>query len=412
MTNDSDKIIPDASSTPSFVRPFLQALNQMNADEVLRPAQYEERSNRVLVDRLGVNGALPTAGFAKGVVGVMADHTHYFDGFALLLGIKPGIAVSLRSNEESMSRVVVEHSSEVMKIGDNDDGSQGLAGLIREALRSTAPVDSDHFDIAIFGTIPTGLGAAFHASFTIALLRALHAWYDLEMNEGIIRDRAISALTHWYGHAFSPAYVLGVLKNAHTPFVLVDTNTMESIPLEGPKATQPGWGIVEWETGFEQGFKHALARTKLADRALSDLQSGAFSTLQSFRDLEHRDLQRAIDDAPRRSRSTIKHLVSENRNVQKLVVAIKKGDWQFVGAILMISQASKAGDWNTTDSIHAKLMEETDSASLDGIFGAVQTGEGGNLLVLGQPFSLPSFLDHLKEKASAHTKEEIETFIV
>jgi hypothetical protein len=58
------------------------------------------------------------------------------------------------------------------------------------------------------------------------------------------------------------------------------------------------------------------------------------------------------------------------------------------------------------------VTQLAEAASLDGIFGVVQTGEGGCMLVAGQPFSLPAFLDEVKDKAAEHTKEPIESFII
>ena len=156
----------------------------------------------------------------------------------------------------------------------------------------------------------------------------------------------------------------------------------------------------------------SIGRFRSAQKALADLQKKAFSEVSSLRDLEHRDLDRAVSLVGRKSRPVLKHLVTENRNVQKMVVALRKGDWQFFGALMLISQASKQQDWNTAGELHDLVTRTAESASLDGIFGVVQTGEGGCMLVAGQPFSLPAFLDSLREAATSHTTEEIETFII
>jgi hypothetical protein len=78
----------------------------------------------------------------------------------------------------------------------------------------------------------------------------------------------------------------------------------------------------------------------------------------------------------------------------------------------MISQASKSSDWDTTGRFHQHVTESAESASLDGIFGVVQSGEGGCMLVAGQPFSLPAFLDAIKETMAEHKSEPIESFII
>ena len=409
---DSSRFSTEGKNTPAFVRPFLHALNRMQADEILRPTQYKERAKMLMVDRLGLEGTLPHAAFAHGIVGVMADHTHYFDGFALMLRMKQGISVALRINQEQTTRIVLEGVSSVLRMDDKDVKQRGLQGLLAQIIAAVGLSEGRQYDIAVVGGVPTGLGAAFHAAFAVATVRALHSAHEVEPGAEVVRNQASQALENWYGHRFSPAYVIGVMEEFSSPFLLVDTSTMESLPIEVAGTVRPGWGIVEWTRDWEPGFLASASRTKWTTTALSDLKSKGFPKLKSLRDLEHRDLEKAMDSLPRRSRNVVKHLVLENRNVQKLVVAIKKADWQFFGALMLISQASKNADWKTTDQIHSMLTQETESASLDGIFGAVQSGEGGCMIVLGQPFSMPSFLDKVREKASKHTKEEIETFIV
>jgi galactokinase len=156
----------------------------------------------------------------------------------------------------------------------------------------------------------------------------------------------------------------------------------------------------------------SIKRSEKAANVTRKLQKKEFDQIKSLRDIEHRDLERALQAVGRRHRSALRHLVSENRNVQKGVVAVRKGDWQFLGALMMISQASKTNDWDTTGPVHEMVTDLAESASLDGIFGVVQTGEGGCMLVAGQPFSLPAFLDSVRENADEHTSESIETFII
>ena len=79
---------------------------------------------------------------------------------------------------------------------------------------------------------------------------------------------------------------------------------------------------------------------------------------------------------------------------------------------MMISQASKTNDWSTTNPIHELITKEAETAALEGIFGVVQSGEGKCMLVFGQPFSVPAFLDRIRELVSTHTTEEVETFII
>lgn len=419
---DSQDFGTDEGTTPSFVGPFLYALNRMQANEMLRPSQYIDRAQQMLTDRFGHAGSDTVTAYNQGVVGVIADHTHYFAGFALLLRLKQGVAVVVRYNDDEVSRVALEGVNTTIEFDTRDQSEDGLPGLFAHLLHEVDPEESRQFDVSLVGAIPTGLGAAFHAVFAVSVLKALNRLVtgesgslqqaESEEQKSALRDQALSALSSWYGRSFSPAYVIACLSEHEDPFLLVDTGTMEYLPIEIPPGAKLGWGIIVWSRDWHSAMTSSQPRMKVAGLLLKDLQKNGFESIESLRDLEHRDLERAIEAIPRRRRAALKHLVSENRNVQKLVAAIRKIDWQFFGALMMISQASKATDWDTTSSLHELVTNKAESASLEGIFGVVQTGEGSCMLVAGQPFSLPAFLDSIREFPDVHTSHEIETFII
>jgi len=407
---------------PSFVRPFLYALNRMQANEVLRPSQYIDRARSILMDRLGAGGGMPQTAFSHGAAGIIADQTHYFDGFALMLRLPQGVAVSVREHEGSTTRVVIEGVPDALQFSADHPDVQGFGGLLARVIQAHGS-QKTQFDISIVGGIPTGLGAAFHAAVATGLLLGLDALrHDRErpqspasrpedMNTDL-RDAAIKALSSWYGHRFSPAFVIASLSQDDDPFILVDSGRLSYLPVVSDASSRPGWAIIEMSHDWKEPMSASVKRFERASNVTRKLRKKEFEQIKTLRDLEHRDLERALQVVGRRHRSTLRHLVSENRNVQKGVVAVRKADWQFLGALMMISQASKANDWDTTGPVHEMVTDLAESASLDGIFGVVQTGEGGCMLVAGQPFSLPAFLDTVREKAAEHTSEDIETFII
>jgi galactokinase len=374
------------------------------------------------MDRLGAGGGSPVTAFSHGAAGIIADQTHYFEGFALMLRIAQGVAVSVREHTGSATRVVIEGVPDTLQFSASHKDVQGFGGLLANVIQAHGSQQSE-FDISIVGGIPTGLGAAFHAAVATSLLFGLDALrHDREepqspaglpadMNTDL-RDAAIKALSSWYGHRFSPAFVIASMSRDDDPFVLVDTGTLSYLPVVSDASGRPGWAIIEASHDWKEPMAASIKRSEKAANVTRKLQKKEFDQIKSLRDIEHRDLERALQAVGRRHRSALRHLVSENRNVQKGVVAVRKGDWQFLGALMMISQASKTNDWDTTGPVHEMVTDLAESASLDGIFGVVQTGEGGCMLVAGQPFSLPAFLDSVRENADEHTSESIETFII
>ncbi len=384
----------------------------MKANESLSSGQYIDQAKRLLEDRLGTTNQKPACAFSCGVVGIMADHTHYFEGFALVLRMRQGVAIALRPNTLDRHRFVLEGAPDLNFSEIRPSKNLSISSLFQAILGAVEAPSGVCYDVSLVGSIPTGLGAAFHGALTVSLVRALNEIKSTTISDTELRIQALSALESWYGQRFSPAYVIGAIANQSEPFILIDTKTFSHLPIDISPESKLGWGIIEWSTDWSLAFSSAPSRYKAAALALNDLNKSGFKDVTSFRELEHRDLEQALESVPKRSRGALKHLVTENRNVQKLIVALKKSDWQFLGALMMISQASKANDWSTTDPIHELITAAAETAALDGIFGVVQSGEGKCMLVCGQPYSLPAFLDRIREVASAHTTEQVETFII
>ena len=80
--------------TPEFVKPFLNALNQSHRSDAGTLEQIEERASKCLSTLLGGDDSAIVTASARGCIGLQADHTHYFDGFALMLPMKGGIATA------------------------------------------------------------------------------------------------------------------------------------------------------------------------------------------------------------------------------------------------------------------------------------------------------------------------------
>ncbi len=414
----------NANKASSLVQPFKYALNKMRSNEVLSPTQYMERARMLLVDRLGVKGPIAESAFSPGVVGLMADHTHYFEGFALVLQTRQGAAVAIRPNSRGKHTIVVEAPG--IHPGGKPATSQGhseakistssafedLNRLFETILGTVSPESTNTYDVALVVTVPAALGAAFHGSVTVTMIKALVAIDKKKATDLDIRTMALTALNAWYGCRFSPAYVIGSLAQQTEPFVLIDTGTLSNLPIEGPSPDKIAWGLIKWSDKWSGAYKDSKNRNERAQQALEQVQKNGFKNLESLRNLEHRDLEQAVEVVPRKSKGVLRFLVTENRNVQKLIIGLKKEDWQFFGALMMISQASKAADWSTTDTIHSLITKEAESAAMDGIFGVVQTGEGACMLVCGQAFSMPAFMDRAKEIAAEHTTEDVETFII
>lgn len=405
--------VPGDAPRPSFVDPLKDALIRMRDDKAGSPSEFETRSVSLLSSRLGTASEPVSVNFAFGSVGVQADHSHYFNGFALLKPMRNGTAVAVRFSDSTGIRLVVEGVPEISKFGLNTEGDDTEALIVRTVREILAgmpkPFDRG-LDVAVVSAVPLGLESAYLSSVCVSLARAAD---DLLGSHRGKKDRiqAIKgSLKRILPYPFSIGYVIAAANEKPDPFLLVDTETMESLSLDSSSSTEPGWALVDTVPGAKMSDRKA--RSDRAQEILTRLQQKQFSALTSFRDLEHRDLENASQLLPRRMRPGLKYLVSENRRVQRLVTAIRNEDWQLMGALLFMSHASRRDDWAITSPIQDFVVEEAERFSIEGVYGATQIGEGSFVLIAGQPIRLPAFLDHLRSNWPAHALGRPETLIL
>jgi galactokinase len=403
----------DRKSGGSFVEPFRHALDRMQERSVPAPDEITGRAVRLLTDRFGPSESREVTGFAYGVAGVQADHSHYFNGFALLKPMRMGTAAALRSIRESEWRIAVDGSSDTFRFeldGRIDDTPPIAARVALSVLNAIGAPQTGGVEVAIATSIPEGLESGFVASVAVAVLRAASKWEETSLTGEASTTLLKHAVEVSTGAPFSAAYVVGSQVMETEPFVLVDVETLEHLLVESPGKTLPALALVQ--TAALPRRVDRNNRVTLYREIVARLQGKRFTRLTSLRDLEHRDLEAAVALLPRRLRPALRSLVSENRRVQRLVAAIRSQDWQLMGALLLMSHSSRREDWMGTTALQDFVVDSAERFSLEGVYGAAQMGEEDFVLVAGQPYRLPAFLDHIRNNWPDQSAEPPGTWII
>jgi len=388
-------IIRDRTGTPPYVTPYLDALDRLHGRTIVRPEKLTELAARLLDERFGSSSISSQSAFAHGAAGLIADHTHYFDGFAILRSVPMGTAVAIRTTTSPQSKIVFEGGGETWSFDASvppDSSSPEWVRIAEGVIRrlSTGP---HQVEAAVVSTVPASCVDAYLAALGISVARAAQSLFARPESGAEIHQIVREVVTTTIQQPFGIAFLMAADVGRPEYFLLVDTNTLEQIPLTAPARDDVGWGMVDVGMGPLRDASFHVKRREMTEEATEALRRKGFPSLHSLRELEHKDLKLALGVLPRRLRPIVRHLVTENRRVQKLVAAVRRRDWQLFGALLLMSHSSLQKDWEATNELVDAVVHEAEAMSLEGIYGACMTGRGGCVLVAGQPFSMPRCLD-------------------
>jgi len=409
----------NAASPTSSLPPFVRTPSSKS------PGRGVEAAPRLLEACFGSAKTTIRQATVPGVVDVQAAQTHYSTGFALLMPMSASVTVACRPSDATTSRIVFAADAGPWTAASGADDPPGADApswhhLLHHLLYGngqenppgwTPSADSDQpqsYDVAVVSGIPGSAQDAYFAALALAVARALGRAPQMPGTDdsGISRVRsdvlpalrdAIEAATD---RPTSIASLIASHAGAGAPFTLVDTGTFEFLPVQTDAREALDWAVIDPDRPAARSPEwHRDVRTR-ADEALAILRERGFDGLRSFRNVEHRDLNRALDRLPEELQPITRHLVTENRRVQKHVAAMRRGDWQMIGALLLMSHASLRDHLEGTTRLADEVIEAVESMTLKGVYGACMTSRDGLILVTGRPHALDDLLDTIPDTVS------------
>ncbi len=424
------------------MRPVLHALDRMERREVLAPEAVQRHAHELLAERFGPSDSEAGGAFARGGTGLLGEQTHYAAGFAVLLPLEQGTAVAARRAEAgAASRVVFKGEDAVHTFDARQEHVRRehvrqeapvWVRIVTDIARQFAPAGAP-VEVAVASTVPAACRDAYLAALGVAAARAMrrlargettargetvappppdpapdgqehvqdapHVQDARERPDAYEADALVEAvrerLEACTGLPFSVAYPLAARVGRPGRYLLVDTATREALAVRAPEADVLGWGLIDVGRALPREAAFHRRRQGMAAEALAQLSAAGFHVEAGFRDIEHRDLGRALNAVEADLQPVVRHLVGENRRVQRLVAAVRRADWQMFGALLLMSHASLRDLWGSTSEALDFVVRQAEALSADGIYGACMTGRGSCVLVAGHPFVVPRALDQM-----------------
>ncbi len=401
------------SRAVKIIRQQRVAIDSLKASVVESPDIMLDHARALLVSPSGKEGA----GVAHGGVGLLAQHTSYYDGFAVILSLPQSTAVVIRKandpqNQVSFGADLMEWHTEVRESGRfvNKVGRHQWTVIIEHILNNFLPAHT-FVEVGVVSSVPPGCMEAFCASLAVATLKAVVGFTQQKTPEDAVdclRDVVSAAISA----EFSKAFLMVSLDAGPGKLAIIDTTTEELIPFDAPPREALSWGLIEAETSAPRNFDFYNECGVKGEEALGILQAGAFSEYESFRDVQHVDLPRVLATLPIEYRAVVRHLVNENKRVQAMIGAIRGDDWQKLGGLLFISHSSVSNELRGTSDVIDFVVSEAENMSSDGIYGACMTGRGGYVLVVGLPLAMRHFMHMLKRELKDQFGREPKTLIL
>lgn len=313
---------------------------------------------------------------APGRVNLIGEHTDYNDGFVFPFAIDRSTVVALAPREDRTIQITTAHTDDIVRISLDDvtpDAVSGWSAYPLGVVWALGEFGADlsaasGFDAHIDSDVPIGAGLSSSAAIECAVSVALTEVWQLGLDRGTLarvgqlaENKAVGAPT---GIMDQSASLLGKKDAA----VFLDCRSLDAevIPLGFDAA-----GLVLLIINTH--VSHAHATGGYADRRASCERGARMMGVQSLRDLDVDDLERAREVLDDETFRRIRHILTENQRVLDTVRTLRLEGPEAIGGLLTASHVSMRDDFE----ISVPELDVAVDASLDaGAIGARMTGGG------------------------------------
>ena len=315
--------------------------------------------------------------FAPGRVNLIGEHTDYNGGYVLPCSLQYGTYLLVRLLEDPMlrfrsknfpttARICMKY--EIIPIGKT--WINYPLGVIREFHKKDLVVPG--MALMYAGDIPNRAGLSSSASIEVVTAFAINEIIDSGLSKLELIKMAQSAENEFVGMncGIMDQFAVTMGKQDHAVFLNCETLDYELVPI-----ALGDYKIIITNTNK----RRELANSKYNERRSECEQ--ALEILNPFKPVknlsgisveEFESLQDKIDDPILKKRA--RHVITENQRVVDGVEALKKGDIELFGKLMLKSHNSLKSDYEVSCSELDVLVEE--AMKTEGVLGSRMTGGG------------------------------------
>ncbi|MFM9371655.1 galactokinase [Streptomyces sp. Da 82-17] len=318
---------------------------------------------------------------APGRVNLIGEHTDYNDGFVMPFALPHTAVAAVRRRDDGVLRLhsadvegapVELRVDELTPSGGWTDYVAGVAWALRDAGHTVGGAD-----VHIESTVPTGAGLSSSAALEVVTALALCELYELGLQRWQLARLCQRAENVFVG---APTGIMDQTASAcctdgHALFLDTRDLAQRQVPFD---LAAHGLCLLVVDTQV----KHAHSDGEYGKRR-AGCETGADRLgVTALRDIPYEDLDAALDrldDAE--VRRLVRHIVTENRRVERVIDLLAAGDVRAIGPLLTEGHASLRDDFRISCP---ELDLAVDTALSAGALGARMTGGGfgGSAIVL------------------------------
>ncbi|MFE2266110.1 galactokinase [Streptomyces griseosporeus] len=321
---------------------------------------------------------------APGRVNLIGEHTDYNDGFVMPFALPHTAIAAVSRREDGVLRL---HSADIeggvaeLRVADlapESDTSWTAypAGVVWALREAGHPVTGA--DIHLASTVPAGAGLSSSAALEVVVALALNDLYELGLRGWQLARLCQRAENVYVG---APVGIMDQTASAcceagHALFLDTRDLSQRQIPFD---LAAEGMRLLVVDTQV----KHSHSEGEYGKRRAGCEKGAALLGVDALRDIAYEDLDAALARLgdEEEVRRLVRHIVTENHRVERVVSLLSSGDTRAIGPVLVEGHASLRDDFRISCP---ELDLVVDTAMASGALGARMTGGGfgGSAIVL------------------------------
>ncbi|MFF4842546.1 galactokinase [Streptomyces collinus] len=340
---------------------------------------------------------------APGRVNLIGEHTDYNDGFVMPFALphQATAAVSrrtdgvLRLHSADVGDTVVELRLDSLAPGSDRDWTAYPAGVVWALREAGHPVTGA--DVHLASTVPTGAGLSSSAALEVVIALALDDLFDLGLQRWQLARLCQRAENVYVG---APTGIMDQTASAcctegHALFLDTRDLSQRQIPFD---LAAEGLRLLVVDTQV----KHAHSGGEYGRRRAGCEKGAALLGVDALRDIPYDGLDAALarlGDEEEVAR-LVRHVVTEDRRVERVVSLLHAGETRAIGPVLTEGHASLRDDFRISCP---ELDLAVDTALSHGALGARMTGGGfgGSAIVLAEVTGVNTLTKAIEEAFTA-----------